>query len=121
MYDTNSQGKQVPKARPASAIGKATTPAEETFTSRPNYVLVNRPGIYGFSYEFSGSHGNTHADVGKYTTGSVVPGGGDTGSLNPGFSGPIRLDIQPIAWRQTSAAYTAAVGDVTFVYQGDVG
>ena len=34
-------------------------------------------------------------------------------------AGPIRLDINPVAWRQTDAAGT--VGDVTFVYTGDVG
>ena len=33
--------------------------------------------------------------------------------------GPVRLDIQPNAWRQTDAA--GGDGDVTFVYLGDVG
>ncbi len=34
-------------------------------------------------------------------------------------AGPIRLDINPVAWRQTDAA--GSVGDITFVYTGDVG
>ena len=34
-------------------------------------------------------------------------------------AGPVRLDIQPNGWRQTNA--TGAVGDITFVYTGDIG
>ncbi|MBT4209039.1 hypothetical protein HOE22_11985 [Candidatus Woesearchaeota archaeon] len=103
MYnvDPNDSTKSVPKARPISAHGKATTPAAEAVVDRPNYVLVNMNGTYAFAYQ-SGS-------VGSYTTGSVVDDA----------AGPVRLDINPVAWRQTDAAGTA--GDVTFVYIGDVG
>ena len=42
-----------------------------------------------------------------YVTGSIVLGDDDRGNS------PIRLDIQPTAWRGTSGN---SVGDVTFVY-----
>ena len=111
MYttDPNDAKKQVPKARSNVAYGRVTTPAEKTFTDRPNYVLVNMNGIYAFSYQSTGSIGGTHAAVGSYVTGSVVDDA----------AGPVRLDIQPNAWRQIDA--TRAVGDVSFVYTGDVG
>ena len=65
MYDVNSQGKSIPKARSNTAYGRVTTPAEKTFTDRPNYVLVNMNGIYAFSYQSTGSIGGTHAAVGS--------------------------------------------------------
>ena len=100
MYqvDPNDSKKQVPKARPQSAYGKATTPAANTHVERPNYVLVNMNGTYKFSYDGS-----------TFSSGSVVDDA----------AGPVRLDINPTAWDQTNAAGT--VGDVTFVYLGDVG
>ena len=103
MYsqDPNNTKKQVPKSRPQSAYGKVTTPAEETIQNRPNHILVNMNGTYAFAY-VSGS-------VSSYETGSVVDDA----------AGPIRLDINPVAWRQTDAA--GSVGDITFVYTGDVG
>ena len=72
-------------------------------------MLLNVNGTYAFSYQATGSIGGTHAAVSTYVTGSVVDDA----------AGPVRLDIQPNAWRQTDAAGT--VGDVTFVYLGDVG
>ena len=99
--DSNNSKKQQPKAIPTSAYGKVTTPAEATIQDRPNYVVVNMNGTYAFAYE-SGS-------IGTYETGSVVDDG----------AGPVRLDINPVAWRQTDAA--GSVGDVTFVYTGNVG
>ena len=100
MYtkDPNNSKRQIPKARPASAYGKVTTPAAATNVPRPNYVLVNMNGIYKFSYDGS-----------TYLTGSVVDDA----------AGPVKLDIQPTAWDQTNAAGTA--GDVSFVYLGDIG
>jgi len=100
MYqvDPNNSKKQVPKARPQSAYGKATTPAANTHVERPHYVLVNMNGTYKFSYDGS-----------TFSTGSVVDDA----------AGPVKLDIQPTAWDQTDAAGT--VGDVSFIYLGDVG
>ena len=100
MYnvDPNNPFKSVPKPRPADAYGKATTPVANTHVSRPNYVLVNMNGTYKFSYDGS-----------TFVTGSVVDDA----------AGPVKIDIQPTAWDQTNAPGT--VGDVTFVYLGDVG
>ena len=100
MYttDPNNAKKQVPKARPQRAYGKATTPAANTHVDRPHYVLVNMNGTYKFSYDGS-----------TFSTGSVVDDA----------AGPVKLDIQPTAWDQTDAAGT--VGDVSFIYLGDVG
>jgi len=103
MYkaDPDNDKKMIPKAIPTSAHGKATTPDKETIQDRPNYVLVNMNGTYAFAY--------TSGSVSTYETGSVVDDA----------AGPIRLDINPVAWRQTDAA--GSVGDVTFVYTGDIG
>ena len=111
MYqvDPNDSKKQVPKGRSVNAHGTVATPAEKTFTKRPNYVLINMNGTYAFSYANTGSLGGGHTDVSSYITGSVVDDG----------AGPIRIDIQPNAWKQCNA--TGTVGDVTFVYLGDVG
>jgi len=96
----NNNLKSQPKALPLSAHAKATTPNAETIVDRPNHVIINVNGTYAFAYQ-SGS-------VSTYTTGSV---------LNNAAGGPVRLDINPVAWRQTDAAGT--VGDVTFVYTGN--
>ena len=102
MYqvDPNDNLKMIPKNKIVKeAYGRATTPAAETIEPRPTHVLVNMNGTYAFAYQ-SGSKDT-------YVTGSVVDDA----------AGPVRLEIQPVAWRQTNAAGT--VGDVTFVYIGD--
>ena len=111
MYqvDPNDNQKQVPKARSTHAYSKATTPAANTHIKRPNYVLVNMNGTYAFSYQATGSIGGTHAEPTSYVTGSVIDDA----------AGPVRLDIQPNAWKQTNA--TGTVGDVSFVYLGNIG
>ena len=111
--DPSNNLKMIPNTRvSADAYGSATVPAEQIFQKRPSYVMVNVNGIYAFSYantgSISGSFGGTHTDRGAYTTGSV---------LNDAAGGPVRLDIQPNAWRQTNSA--GSIGDVTFVYKGD--
>ena len=102
MYttDPNDGKKQVPKARPQSAYGKATTPSAQIITARPNFILINKVGTYRFAYE-SGS-------LATYTSGSVITA-----------DGPVRLDINPVAWETVPAG--GAKGAVTFVYTGDVG
>ena len=103
MYkaDPNNSKKQIPKARSSDAYGKATQPGPYPLRhARPNYVLINTAGNYSFAYE-SGS-------LATYVSGSLIQ------SAN---AGPIRLDINPIAWISNGGA----VGDVTFVYTGDVG
>ena len=105
MYttDPNNAKKQVPKARPSYAMGRATQPGPQVLSDRPNYVLVNAAGNYSFLYAQTGSFGG-----GDYISGSNIQGAN---------AGPIRLDIQPRAW----ASSGGATGDVTFVYLGDVG
>ena len=98
--DPNNNKKSQPKAIPVSAHGKSTTPAPEVITDRPNYILINKVGTYRFAYE-SGS-------LATYTSGSVITA-----------DGPVRLDINPVAWRQTSTV--GDIGDVTFVYTGNIG
>ena len=103
MYqvDPNDNKKQVPKAIPVSAHGKATQPGPYPLRhARPNYVLINTAGNYSFAYE-SGS-------LATYVSGSLIQ------SAN---AGPVRLDINPIAWISGGGK----AGDVTFVYTGDVG
>ena len=99
-YEANGIKSQ-PKGIPISAHGKEIAPAVESINDRPNHVIINMNGTYAFAYQ-SGS-------VSTYETGSVVDDG----------AGPVRLDINPVAWRQTDAA--GSVGDITFVYNGNVG
>ena len=101
LYDADGTNKQKPIVKNGTGFfSHATCPTRETHNKRPTYVIVNTDGEYAFCYD-SGSHGT----VGSYITGS---------SIQSGNAGPIRLDISPVAWRQTDAA--GDVGDVTFVY-----
>ena len=96
-----TSGSTIPRARDGIGFySHATCPAASTATKRPSYVMVNTNGTYAFCYD-SGQHATTSS----YITGSVHPGAN---------AGPFRLDIQPVAWRQTNAA--GDVGDITFVY-----
>ncbi len=98
--DPDNNLKMIPKTKVAKdAYGHASTPAPyPTRHSRPTYVLINKVGNYSFAYE-SGSLAN-------YSSGSQV---------TDAAAGPIKLDIQPIAW----VSKGGAAGDVTFVYKGD--
>ena len=100
MYqpDSDDSTKSSPKPLPKRAFGQVKTPGPEVIVDRPSHVVVNMNGTYAFAYE-SGS-------VSTYVTGSVVDDA----------AGPIMLEIQPVAWRQTNA--TGTVGDITFVYRG---
>ena len=98
LYDADGT-KQKPIVKDGTGFySHAVCPAHSTKTRRPSYVMINKPGTYTFSYE------NTPS---TYVTGSIVLGDDDRGNS------PIRLDIQPTAWRGTSGN---SVGDVTFVY-----
>ena len=108
MYkaDPNDSTKQIPKGLSAKAFSNATTPAAGVLTLNPSYIMINNSGSYGFIYSHTGSLGTTITNYGaEYTTGSIHSSGT-----------PIRLDINPTAWRRNDAA--GAVGDVTFVYRG---
>ena len=98
--DPDNNLKMIPKTKVAKdAYGHASTPAPYPARhKRPTYILVNTSGSYSFAYE-SGS-------LATYTSGSKIENGA---------GGPIKIDIQPIAWVSDGGA----AGDVTFVYKGD--
>jgi len=97
LYEADGTSKQKPIVRDGTGFySHATCPTHSTKQKRPTYVVVNEPGTYMFSYE------NTPTN---YVTGSVVASNG----------GPIRLDINPTAWKDATTG-TGVVGDVTFVY-----
>ena len=102
MYqaDSSNPKKSTPKPRPNTAYGKATTPSAQIISDRPNYIIINKTGTYRFAYE-SGS-------LASYESGSVITA-----------DGPVRLDINPVAWETVPACGTK--GAVTFVYTGDIG
>ena len=100
--DPNNSQKQIPNTPGGiKRYSYATCPADAAITKRPSYVVINAPGTYAFAYE-SGS-----IDFAAKTT--YI-----TGSTLVDDNGPIKLDINPTAWRQTNAA--GSVGDITFVY-----
>ena len=112
----NAGEKQGPKGLPKSAFGNATAPAALTITERPTYIMINKANQgYKFCFDVTGSIGTTLVDeqhdfggTGGWVTASVASG--DAGS------GPVRLDVQPVAWDRTDG--DGAVGDITFVYKG---
>ena len=98
LYEADGT-KQKPIARTGTAFySHANCPPAQTIVKRPSYVIVNNAGNFSFAYE-SGSYPST------YITGSVRGG-------TPG--GPVKLEINPCAWRRTDSA--GSEGDVTFVY-----
>ncbi len=113
--DPDNGEKSGPKALPKEAFGKITVPAPTTISQAPWYVLVNNTGSYDFLYETTASvngksRGGTIGEV--YTSGIVV------GSLG---QGPIKLDINPVAWSGSIPHASSAgvqTGDVSFVYRG---
>ena len=102
MYqvDPNDSTKSIPKAIPVSAHGRSINPAATVITDRPNYILINKVGNYSFAYQ-SGS-------LSTYVSGSQITNAA---------GGPVRLDINPVAW----VSRGGAAGDITFVYTGNVG
>mgnify|MGYP001217808684 CR=1 FL=1 len=109
MYqaDPNNKTKMIPTTKVANdAYGHATTPSPDTFQKRPSYVLINVNGTYAFQNFNSSSVADNR---GNYVTASI---------LNDAAGGPVKLDIQPQAWREIGSS-AGTVGDVTFVYRGD--
>ena len=93
---------------PSSNTYWATNPPSETIQDRPNFVIVNKAGTYGFLYHATGSVGQvgaSNSNVNEYVTGSLVVDGG-----------PVQIPIQPVAWNKSGTAGT--LGDITFIYTG---
>ena len=97
MYqvDPNDNKKQIPKAIPVSAYGKATAPAAEAEVARARYVIINVE--HGTKYEFLYESGGTYEDYGIVAA-----------------DGPLRININPIAWKGGAGT----TGHVSFVYEG---
>ena len=97
MYttDPNDSTKQIPKAIPVSAYGKATAPAAEAEVARASYVIINVE--HCTKYEFLYESGGTYVDYGIVAA-----------------DGPLRININPIAWKGGAGT----TGHVSFVYEG---
>ena len=107
--DPDDNRKQIPKPLDnRDVFSNAITPAENTLTKNPSYIMINTSGSFGFMYAATGSLGTVMAfsSASYFITGAVVPAGQTT-----------RLDIQPIAWHRQDADGT--VGDITFIYRGN--
>jgi hypothetical protein len=118
MYESGSLGAQFkphqqgPKPLPKSglgttaAFGQATTPAHSVIQERPSYVIVagQSATAYQFLYE-------TTASLGGLSAGETYTQGLDLQAIS---NAPIRLDINPVAWKGGGDA----TGEVTFVYRG---
>jgi len=95
-------------------VKTATIPAACVVQDRPNHVIINNSGSYAFLYNTTSSKGGTAAYAAdesketKWVTGSV--------SNHGGAGLPIKLDINPLAWRQTDGTITGDTGNVTFVF-----
>ena len=110
--DPNNTKKQIPDVSGVSGTGRfshAILPGHELVQKRCSYVIVNTVGKYSFLYETTSSYGKAAGGtVEPYVSGSVIENAA---------GGPIKLDINPIAWyKSDTAGGVAAKGDVTFVY-----
>ena len=97
MYktDPNNAKKQIPKAIPVSAYGKATAPAAEAEVARASYVIINVE--HATKYEFLYESGGSYVDYGIVAA-----------------DGPLRININPIAWKGGAGT----TGHVSFIYRG---
>ena len=98
--DSTDSTKSGPKALPERAFSTSTMPVKEVEVARAIYVLINvgHATKYEFLYETGGA----------YISHGIVPIASNAGA------GPIRVDINPIAWKGGGGV----LGDVTFVYRG---
>ena len=113
--DPDDNRKQIPKplggiSSSRNIFSNAITPAENTLTKNPSYIMINTSGSYGFMYTATGSL--SAGTVMAFSSASYFI----TGSVSDADS-PFRLDIQPIAWHRQDA--DGKVGDITFIYRGN--
>ena len=102
MYGSDGTTKMKPSSNTSFQYNEAVAPAAETNSDRPLYVIINVG--HATKYEFKYIEGGAFVDYG------IIPISSNSGA------GPIRLDIQPIAWKGGAGA----TGDVTFVYKGRI-
>jgi hypothetical protein len=93
--DPDNDEKSGPKALPLEAYERAIAPIAETEVDRASYVMINVE--HGTKYEFLYESGGTYVDYGIVAA-----------------DGPVRIDINPIAWKGGAGT----TGHVSFVYQG---
>ena len=97
MYkvDPDNNKKMVPNSPAAFEYMEAVAPADDTVVERASYVIINvgHATKYEFLYESDGGY----IDYGIITA----------------VTGPVRVDIQPIAWKGGAGA----TGNITFVYK----
>jgi len=93
----NSSGQDVqePAALPVSANTMATAPAAEAEVARASYVIINVENAT--KYEFLYTSGGSYVDYGIVAA-----------------DGPVRIDINPIAWKGGAGT----TGHVSFIYNG---
>ena len=120
----NSSGQDVQE--PASAnrqnnYNRAVLTDSGSIYKRPDHIIINTTGSYAFNYDFTGSAGTSVGAATfnvQYESGSLFPHLTSVGTFTP-----VRLDIQPVAWRRTDhtgggGAKGLSKGGVTFVYRG---
>ena len=111
--------KQVPRLR-TELVKEARLPGPLLIQNRPNHVIINNSGSYAFLYTTTGSVGGTsnydRAETAKlevWVTGSYrIHDSAATATSHL----PIKLDINPVAWRQTDGTLNGTIGDITFVF-----
>jgi len=95
--DPDNNLKMIPNTKVArEAYGNATAPAADTEVKRASYVIINVE--HATKYEFLYESGGSYIDYGIVAA-----------------DGPLRVDIQPIAWKGGAGT----TGHVSFVYRGD--
>ena len=96
IVDPDNNLKMIPNTKVIKeAYGRASAPVAEAEVERPSYVIINVE--HGTKYEFLYESGGTYIDYGIVAA-----------------DGPLRVDIQPIAWKGGAGT----TGHVTFVYRG---
>ena len=120
--DSNDSTKQVPVANNRVLVKEARVPAPLVIQSRPNHVIINNSGSYAFLYTSTGSSGGTsHYNADDSTAGNEIWVTGSMilhGTAKEVSYLPVKLDINPVAWRQTDGTITGNAGDITFVFNG---
>ena len=106
--DPNDSTKQIPNSHiSASLTNFVTVPGAGVVSDRPTSIILNNAGTYKFCYETTASLGTSNSSAHQeYISGSVLDAD----------AGPVKLDIQPVAWNESADA--GKIGDVTFVYKG---
>ena len=116
LYEADGNNKHKPILR-TELVRTATIPDACIIQQRPNYVLINNTGSFAFLNTSTGSlNGTSHYNANNSTAGNET---WVTASIiHPSVQGgvPVRLDINPVAWRQTNGTITGTTGDVTFVF-----